>query len=313
MFLSPYDTAAGTPHNVVELTTELELANHRGDLVSELVPKNTEIVALISDKEMVDKITAFPHPITYTSSLARNQMFTVTDLRPYANSLTAGNAHKYVVPVKGAVPFNLMRAQLQAVWYKTNGASRLDGIKKYPMAVYVNWITNALDNRLHLDAEAYRKAKVITAIFFESLFLDLTVPRKISDDEAMDLALYISRISFIPTDFVVDTVREVGSYIKDVKEFIEVLKEHGGSLRFKQINVGVFYTALLGSWFGTFLHREVVGVAVEYPPTFFAMVWSSITETTYRDTPIGKLVNKLNKDDVHRIFMAEISDLLTRG
>lgn len=321
MYNSPYETSVGRQHDVGEIVTAVEIMKNNGSLVSGIVDGNRDIYAIITQTANVGDdgidyaagIQLLPHPITVKGKLDK-RIFTVVDLRSYSRALTATTDNRIVFPITGAIPFNLMRARLQQKWI-LRGPTGLDEIKRYPMNIFSGWVTGLIDRKLTIsDDEAYRRCRVITALWFESQFIPTTPNRKqLTGQEIADTALYIKDVTGVDYEIALNTVEAVGSYIPTIDDFLNALHTFGGSIRYKQLSKPIFLTLMVTSWFGTALVREVVGVGLEYPPTFIAMVWAALTERTYRETPIGRLVNNQADKDKGKQFLREIDDYLSRG
>lgn len=322
MYNSPYDTSTGRQHDVEDIITAVDIMKNNGTLVSGLVDSNPNIYAIVlapsgssydSSVDASADIQLLPHPITIRSRLDKT-VFTVVDLRAYSRAITASNDGRFIMPITGAVPFNLMRARLQQSWVE-KGPAGLDEIKRYPMNIFSGWITALVDRKLTIsDDEAYRRCRIISALWFESQFAQVAPNRlQLSQQQIADIALYISQVTGVDYETCINTVEAVGKYIPTIDDFLAALHNHGSSIRYKQLTKPIFLTLMVTSWFGTSLVREVVAVGLEYPPTFVAMVWAALTERTYRETPIGRLVNNQTDKDKGKQFLRDIDDYMSRG
>jgi hypothetical protein len=64
----------------------------------------------------------------------------------------------------------------------------------------------------------------------------------------------------------------------------------------------VLLTLIRSAWFGN-QAKENLSVALEHPPTWCAIVFSCVTEKTYKNSTIYKYVEKLGKKKADEEFM----------
>lgn len=305
MFKSPYETTAIPPYDVRGLFKDVETAKVEGSLVSGLVPDAPSILGVLSDSD----VPVLAHPITFTSVLDK-KVYTVVDLRPYRTQIRRIGAENVELPNSGPVPFNLMRGRLQQLW-NVPSPPDLFNFSILPQTVYSNWIANGLSGKLTLDAETTISLQALAAFWYQCQF-EGQPQRKLTEGEAVLYAKAVDRATRIPSERVTDLLLGYGKTITKTAEFIEAVKTIN-SVRADRITLGLFYTTLATSWFGSAAIREVVGVAIEYPPTFIAMLWSSLHEKTYRNTPIAQLAARYGRDGVAAEFLTGLGMLLKQN
>jgi hypothetical protein len=302
MFKSPYETTAIPPYDVRGLFKDVETARAEDKLVSGIVPDAPAILAILNDAD----IPVIAHPITFTSVLDK-KVYTVVDLRPYRAQVRRISDNHLELPNSGPIPFNLMRARLQQLWNIPNSPD-LFNLSTFPQTVYSNWIANALGSRLSLDAETTVSLQALAAFWYQCQFEE-GPQRTLSEGEAVLYAKAVDRATRIPQTRVIDLLLGYGKTITKASEFIEAAKTIN-SVRLGQATLGLLYTILATSWKGSTAIREVVGVAVEYPPTFLAMLWSAVHEKTYRDTPIAQWAQRYGREGNSAKFTANLGLLL---
>lgn len=298
MFKSPYETTAIPPYDVRGLFKDVETARAEDKLISGIVQDAPGILAIINDAD----IPVIVHPITFTSVLDK-KVYTVVDLRPYRAQVRRISDNHLELPNSGPIPFNIMRARLQQLWNIPNGPD-LFNLSTFPQTVYSNWIANTLGSRLSLDTETTISLQVLAAFWYQCQFEE-GPQRKIDEADAVLYAKTVDRSTRIPMTRALDLIMAYGKTITKASEFIEAAKTIN-SVRVGQATVGLLYTILATSWKGSTAIREVVGVAVEYPPTFLAMLWSAVHEKTYRDTPIAQLAARYGRDGVAGKFTTNL-------
>jgi len=305
MFKSPYEATAIPPYDVRGLFKDVEVARTEGSLVSGLIPDAPSILSILNDAD----VPVIAHPITFTS-VVDQKVYTAVDLRPYRTQIRRIGEANVELPNTGPVPFNLMRARLQQLWNQKNPPDLLN-LSDLPATVYSNWVANTLSNKLSLDVQTTISIQAFAAFFYLCQFEE-GPQRKLDEREMVLYAKAVDRLTRIPQMRVYDHLAAYGKTITNAKEFVEAVKTIN-SVRIASVSVGLLFTTIATSWFGSAAIREVVGVAVEYPPTFLAMLWAACQEKTYRNTPIGQLVQRLGRDGEDKRFVNALGLLLKQN
>lgn len=302
MFKSPYETTAIPPLDFRGLLKDVETARAEGGLVSGVVPDAPSILALIGDSP----VPVLAHPITF-QSVVDKKLYTVVDLRPNRAQIRQINERNVELPTTGPVPFALMRARLQQLWNLPNSPD-LFNLSSFPQTVFSNWVANALAGRLTLDIETTISLQALAAFWYQCQFEE-GPQRNLTEREIVLYAKAIDKATSIPQERVMLQLEAYGKTITKAAEFIEAAKTIN-STRIGQVTVGNLYTIIATSWFGSTAVREVVGVGVEFPPTFIAMLWSAVHEKTYRNTPIAQLAARYGRKGVAEEFVTNLGRTL---
>lgn len=161
--------------------------------------------------------------------------------------------------------------------------------------VYTNWLTRAIGRVFPINAgnpAIQMRVSALAGIFFWSQFfsndtLPLTHP-SMSRSKAVT-ASQISKAARVPANLVEELIDLVDGKISSVEEFVKALSEHSESLALENINVAKLFNALSMTWFGANA-TEHAAYAVEYPPTFYAMILTAMKDNSFRKTVIGEIV-----------------------
>lgn len=307
MFKSPYDTTTAKAYNVLELEHSVEQARVEGGLVSGLVDGAPNVYCIL-ETGLVD---TYPHPLTFQSRL-KNDLITVIDLTPFRSQIRRQSDSKLELPSSGPIPLALMRGRLQQLW-STPSSPDLYGISILPHAVFAAWVGDNVSRVLSLDAEASVAVTAVAGLWYWCQFQDYTAGETFSDRDFVQICTAIEKATRVPLARLMDYLTHWNKPINNATDFVAAVKACSNSLRTERLSVGSFYTSMVGGWFGSLDTREVVGVALEFPPTFIAMVWSSINERTYRKTPIGEKVLYLGKNGLDREFINSLGKTLNRA
>lgn len=307
MFKSPYDTTAAVAYDVKSLEREIEIARTEGALVSGLVDGMPNVMAILNDSS----IPVFPHPVTIRSRID-NTLYSTVDLRSYRSQIRKISDSKLELPSSGPVPFALMRAQLQQLWNQPNTPD-LFNLSTLPHTVFASWVGDLLSRKFELDGEASVAMTITAAFWYACQYQDITEQQDLTERDLVMYARTIERATRIPMQRSMDYLTRYNKTVTTSTQFIDAAKAIVQSIRLQRLNLGSLYTLIGTSWFGSLDVREVAAAALEYPPTYLAMVWASINENTYRRTPIGELVRKLSKNGADREFVKNLGIALAHA
>ena len=177
----------------------------------------------------------------------------------------------------------------------------LSAVGSFPLQVFVHWLSNIIVRRLAVDPGAHQRTMAIVAIYYISLFKDINELTNLTDSSIAKTAQIISSLFRIDATLVVDLLKTIKP-ITTLMELIETLKEHGGSERYENLNIGFLYTITSGSWFGA-QASEVVAVALEHPPTWIALVATALKTRTFRKSAIGETVEREDRRDIGKDYL----------
>lgn len=186
--------------------------------------------------------------------------------------------------------FLKLRMILQCNYWGEN-RSALVGMGHRPMAYYTTLLTNNLSFQLRINPENKQRVSVIIALFYLWLYEDAD-EYVFDDEERMRLTRVINQHLRIDNAVIISILSELEPFF-DIKGLAKALAEHSGSIRLAKITPAVIYTAAGNIWFGSNF-KEHIAVALEYPPTWLAMLTMSITNKAYRQTALTKLVALFN-------------------
>lgn len=297
MFRTPLETLVGSKLSVGKLTNALETAMVQGMLETDMVTDYPTINPLLSNGVEVESIPPFAHPIKIRDKL-------VVDLRQYRTKIE--QRRNDAMLKEGPVGLILKQAALQELW--NDDASYLFDLSDLPIYVYAHWIGESIARRMSLNAVDNRTVVIASAWFYACQFIDTELLRNKRLDEA---ALYsvvnrIARITYGTTEQVLEIVETMG-HVNNMIEFAEAIKSLN-ILRLKDFNVGLLLTWVGNSWFDSVAAKEMVGIAIEYPPYFLGILHTAATENTYKRTPFAELALRVRRDDPIKRF-----DISLRG
>ncbi len=185
----------------------------------------------------------------------------------------------------------LLRAKLELAWVHGT-ANELFTAFSFSNDVYVRWLTETLTREFSLNPAQDTQLKVLIALFnIGQYYNSITEP-----------ALITRYYRLISQQYYVDmdTVQEIASRLtqtfpRDIAEFVAAIKEANISTRMANINEVSILNVLGGAWFMTAQPTLVVGLGLEYPPAFAAMVTMALNYRLFKKTSIGGVVDRLTK------------------
>jgi hypothetical protein len=296
MPLSAYNTTFGKHYDMREIATRVEEQIYQNEGVSSFFTylhtnQNTTSPAwvfAVTDK--AKNVPSFGHPLELKGT-ARDpkERFIVVDVRPFTRVLPSGEV---VINAKDDFDLLMLRAGLQH-FATENHPSELNSVGNFPMKVYVKWISEAISRKLGLSVTEQIRLTIITGVLYNSLFNDDGDRAKFSDlgeKEKIRIATSIAKATMIPAQDVFTVLDGLKAPVTDLDSYCDTLAAQTDIIRLERFNKGLLQNILGGSWQGL-NSREVVAVALEHAPTFFAMVYAALTTRSYSKCHLATVTN----------------------
>lgn len=273
-----YNTTACRDFQMAKTTAAILVAFSHGQLTA--LDKSQDIYLIQGGASVADAIPAFAHPLVVKVD---QREILVVDVRAYGKWDNA----QWRFMVRDAVSYALAihRARLTAIWRKENPTILRD-ISQVPLMAYSMWVSEAVAKRFALDPRQQLNLAILAAIFYCSQFNEEPV-----DETDMRMVNQISRALKASAQDVVAVVEKVPS-CNSVVGFCNMAEEVTGSIRMKELKVGVLFAVLGGTWFGGSEAREMACVAIEHPPTWIAILMQAISERSYKNSAIAKITER---------------------
>lgn len=291
MFRTPLETTVGKILPSKKLNDLLEVALVSGHLSKDLIEEYPAVVPLLDNGIEVDTIPPFGHPIKVRDNL-------VIDLRAFKSKIERANTDRILY--EGAVGLLVKQAALQQLWQED--PEYLFEISDLPIQVYAHWLGESISQKLNLNPADNQTMVIACAWFYTCLFLDSDLLRNGQLDEAkyMGLVARISRVTYGTIERVLEITDNMG-VVTNIDEFIRASGKLG-ILRLNVLNIGTLITWIGNSWFGNTSAKEMVSIAVEYPPYFIGILHTAVTESTYRRTRFNDIALRYKRNDAIRRF-----------
>lgn len=201
----------------------------------------------------------------------------------------------------------MLNAQLIELWFTQGDTMKKDmlNLGDFPARVFVTWLSNVIVTRTGLDFGQAATVRALTALYYIQLFGPIS--EHPSDDEKSRFFTRAARV--VPgmdanalAEYIVDI-----PVLNNIADYVKWLKDRLQTARIETLTGDTIYT-LLGYNFGV-QHREAVAVALEYPPTFLAMLYAACTERSFAQSALGKLVERLVKRQDDKEYVKNVNHL----
>lgn len=196
-----------------------------------------------------------------------------------------------------------IQAQLALDWHH-GYQGRIRDMSPLPLVIYSHWMGETVGKRFALDARQQLQVSVFAAVFYLNCFWDKTE----ADAESIAYLLSaITRVCGYRHSDVVDIV-EAHPIIRDLGELCDVIKSFTDSVRLEDLNPATLTGVLNGSWFGN-AGKELVSVALEYPPVWLTLLFQAISNRGFKKAGLTQIVERNSYRKYHEGFIRSMAYL----
>lgn len=257
-----------------------------------------------------EAIPAFAHPILFDN--AHKEPMMAVDVRSFGKVQVSG---QFVIRNAAEYAMARTRARLNWVWIK-DAPSLLRDVSHLPLQVYCAWVSESLTRRFALNPEEQYKLSIYAGIFYLSNFI-AGADYNFSEEDKVRVAQLLSRALRVKAEDVLkvmdaDTDATTGHgqgcpVIANAIHFCNVIS--GLSVRLQSINVGLLFSVLGGTWYGTNA-KEMVAVALEHPPTWLTIVLAAVNERSFKNSGVTKITERSGYREGVRTYQAALLNML---
>lgn len=248
----------------------------------------TPIYEVLGSAPIELSVPAFAHPFELKAE-RDNPSTIAVDARPFG----AWDARQNEFRVRNHPDIGLLRlrAQLNAVWL-ADGAALLRDVSPLALGQYAEFLSKNVTRRFALNPREAQDLTILAGWFYLSCHTNDTV---LHDRDRQRFVQSIARATRVSAEEIFQLTDQVDGPIRSVAEFCRLMEPITQSVRLRDINVGVLYQMLTGSWFGTNA-AEIVTVAIEHPPTWVALLATAIGERTFKKSGLTQQVERARPD-----------------
>lgn len=242
-------------------------------------------------------IPLFAHPLVVKNH--NHHDYLCTDIRLFIKN-------QLPITAKNTTEFNFVksRAILNLAWL-TGSPSGMKNTLGFAATVFSAWISEVISKRFALDPRDQLVLAIISHFYFQSLHY----PESTFDEETKQIfAVHTMKATKCPSQLVFEVfdkitqLRNIDDYCTNVKAILE-------NVRLKDFNVGMLITCIGVSWFGTNA-KEILAVALEHPPTWYAIVFTSLNERTYKDSMVARVAERYGKNNAWDSYSKSYGELV---
>lgn len=242
---------------------------------------------IVGSNSSESQIPFFYHPIL-VDMIDRDEKILCSDIRPYASFNPNNFNDDDAIRIKNKMGLNLekLRLSLNLLWLDKR-PSMLREISVIPMTIFSSWISESITRRFGLSPKDQMIISVICCFYYYSLF---TNQNDFDEDEKTRLissTMKATRAPIVMVEEILSNVKPMPS----IKEFSLVIKEMVDNIRLENFDQAVLINLVIASWFGVEA-KQLIGVAMEHPPTWISIVYSAFVEKSYKNTVISKIAQR---------------------
>lgn len=297
MFQSPYQTTPTARYTLTDTANAIRKLEIGEELLS--VEDHPHI------KLVPPGITGFP---PFRQAITRLEASTLkADVVLDGRSLVRPDGR----PVKDDIYAHaILDAELTARWVdNVDGFSKdLLNLGKFAPKIFAQWISNGLSNRLSLDFGQAAVLRTLAVAYYIQLHTPL--PEHPTPEDISRIVLRAARSLPGMDPLTLTKIYGEMPRLNNLQDFVNWVKVCIDSPRTDQLNVGFIYTALNYTFSPQM--RETASIALEYPPAFVAMVYSSIIERGFTKFSFGKMIQEGRHQNADKEFVQALSHLLKR-
>ena len=259
---------------------------------------NTVILYGISDSEK--EIIPINHPL-----FSPIHKWGCLDLR---NQVTVNPATRdYEVKNESEYRLSLLRYALSLSWYADNQSSLYS--LELAHFTFATLISDNLSSKFGLDLGDKVMLRTLAAIYYVKLFSNET-----DSDEKDKLKIRTKKDLLVPE--IIDEIYELVPNMRTIDDFCEACYTVTKNVRLKGLDYTVLSNIMSSNWLGG-NGKELILLCLEHPPTWIAMVYSSLTQRSFKRSYVTTVVEKQAKrgKDVEFIKQVDamVKDIIEEG
>lgn len=237
---------------------------------------NPVILYGLSDVEK--SIPVFNHPIVNVE-----HKWIALDLRSCVQ--LSDDKESYEIRNESEFNLALQRFILTAMWF-VEKESALYTLKLAHFA-FANWLSDNLTKKFGLDMNNQLQLKILALIYYSRLFTDTY-----TEDDFTKLLVRSKDEIVIPK--LLEEVRDQIGDLETIDDFCKACYDVTKNIRLKNLDYNVMVNIVANNWVGG-SGKELAMLSLEHPPTWISLVYSSLTQRSFKKSYITGIVDKMDK------------------
>lgn len=299
MVILPYQTTLGRLNKPEEYVRAI----HKAEITLSLPPMQTVLnetlvdTGYVTPREEHDDIPNFAHIVNLGDErqprlVVDGRQYMRYDERTGVTRLIAANDWQLQC-VRVALTHKLM----------LNGASAFARLTDFPAKVFMDWISGTLVQKYTLRPESEMVLRVIAALYYQAM---LSPELRKPGHDRVRFAPIISRITSVPLDFVLNLVdpdmQDTIGDLENAEHLANELSTKARTLSMGKLKFADLHVLLKASWYGTNA-SDNVGMSLEHLPTWIAILYTAVSDRSYRKSKITERAEKVGRANDIRNFI----------
>ncbi|HWT40887.1 MAG TPA: hypothetical protein VN081_06525 [Dongiaceae bacterium] len=159
--------------------------------------------------------------------------------------------------------------------------------------VFIRWLSGVVVSRLNLSPFEHVGVTAVTGYYFYCLFLNR---EDVDGSEKLKISQQVARVTQIPATKVLEYIDRITEAPMDINGYVTALREAVDTSRFDKFTPALVYQMIVGHWWGAHA-REVIAVALEYPPAFYAILFTAFTNKGVKRSVFADQALKIKRGD----------------
>lgn len=300
-FKTPYETTACYGHDAIVKSTvaQVKQALITGDLKQASTPKGVPLKGIYTIPSYFKGIEPFYHPLVVEF---RGEQVVVVDSR--SSLRTVANTGEQVISNRMEYAFLIARAALVYKWINGDAAALAQN-SDLPLQVFTGWVPQAIVRNKNLDPHHQQTLVALSGLWFLSQFTDEDLT---SEGARLRAAARIARLTRVPAERIMEITDGLGRLLT-IDDFVKAVRERVDSPRVSDMTAGLLISYIKSAWFGA-AAQEISAVALEYPPYFLAMVYTSVDDRSYKNTRLTQLVDIYDRNGAGRQYALTLTRMM---
>lgn len=291
MFNHTYQTTACSSYSMKDITIALQKAKVNGELETVTTSTGHRLKNVLYVTPYSRTIPPFHHPVEIET--VSGDRLLVVDQRPNL-SLQRDGSTRVMQPTH--YDFLALRAALEQLW-TTGYRTDLQLLGQIPFRTYARLVSENIVRRLGLPPDIQQQVAALTGYYYQCLFMEES---NVDEDTKLKMAIRIRNYMAIPVEVTLPLIDDL-PILGDLSDYCDAVKQTIANPRLLKLNQAFMIAICAGVWFGP-AAKEVVAVALEYPPAFLALVFTSLNDRSMHGAQMTKLVDSVAKSNTATEF-----------
>lgn len=227
--------------------------------------------------------------------------YAAIDVRPFiVRNTKDGN-----INVRNSIDFDshIDRLAMSMIW-NDDYMKEMRISLEFAGTVFAYWLSESISKRFALDPKDQIILSTLTYAYYQSLFMDKT---KFDESGYELLTLQAVRNLKVPGELAIDVINKIDE-IKGIDDYCRLVETVLNNVRVRNFNTAFLINLISTSWFGVYA-KENLAVALEFPPIWVSIVYTSLFERTFKNSIISRVSERYGKGGKAEQYMMSFKAL----